>query len=237
MDAGASAKPNLMLKRQGDDGKSEATGSTQTSSQTSSESRQKVDDTNIRTRTSGSVGVETRERSGVSVRSRTTVHDEPSVSVRRRSVTTVEDDEPSVVVKKKRPAKKVVVKKKPSARYAVRSRRVVEDEPSVSVRRRTVRTYEENEPSVSVRNRTTVRGGVNIERNNTSSSTSIRRESDDSNVSASTGQKTNTETTGSVSSTMEKSSSGVKANASGSSEAGGKSRLLRRQGGSMDAPQ
>ena len=127
MDAGASGKPNLMLRKQGgdgkadagakmqSDGKSEVTGSTRTS--TSSESRQGVDDTNIRTRTSGSVGVESRERTGVSVRSRTTVHEEPSVSVRRRSVTTVEDDEPSVVVKKKRPAKKVVVKKKkPSAR-------------------------------------------------------------------------------------------------------------------------
>ncbi len=74
MDAGASGKPNLMLRKQGgdgkadagakmqSDGKSEVTGSTRTS--TSSESRQGVDDTNIRTRTSGSVGVESRERTG-----------------------------------------------------------------------------------------------------------------------------------------------------------------------------
>ena len=107
----------------------------------------------------------------------------------------------------------------------MRSRRVVEEEPSVSVRRRTVRTYEENEPSESVRSRTTVRSGVNVERN--SSSTSIRRESSDTNVPASTRQRTNAETT----SNMETSSGDVKANASGSGEAGGNSRLLRRQGG------
>ena len=90
------------------------------------------------------MGVENRERSGVSVRA-SSVHEEPSVSVRRRSVTTVEDDEPSVVREEEASGEEVVVKKKPSARCAVRSRRVVEDEPSVSVRRRTVRTYEENE--------------------------------------------------------------------------------------------
>jgi hypothetical protein len=112
---------------------------------------------------------------------------------------TVQDDEPSVVIKKKHaPKKKVVVrKKKPSSKVVVHSRsRHVVEEP-VSVRRRTVRTYEESEPSVSVRSRTTVRGGVNVEHRN--SSVGVRQQSNESAVSNSSRQRIHTESTGSVS--------------------------------------
>jgi hypothetical protein len=179
-----------------------------------------------------------RERSGVSVRSRTTVHEEPSVEVRRRRSVTMIQDEPETrtVIKHRAPAKKKVVvrKKKPHSRYVVRtSRRHVVEEPSVSVRRRTVRRYEVDEPSVSVNRRTTVRrsqdvgvsGGISVGQRRSN----IRMQSNDTNVSTTTRQRMNSETTGSVSGRTK----ATTRSGSGSSEQGGTRRLPVQEGGSM----
>jgi hypothetical protein len=190
------------------------------------------------------VGVQTQERSGVSVHSRTTTRDEPSIEVRRRrSVTTIQDDEPETrtVIKHKAPTKKKVVvrKKELGSRYVVRTRsRHVVEEPSVSVRHRTVRRFETEEPSVSVNRRTTVHrtrdvgvsGGVSVEqrRNN------IRTQSNDTNVSTTTRQRTNSETTGSVSGrTNANTSSGSASSGRNSSEQSGARKLPMQEGGSM----
>jgi hypothetical protein len=163
----ASEKPTadseLMLRqRTGGQNQVESTGSEQ--------SRQRIgtrnSDTSVRTRVDGGsrLGVETRERNGVAVHSRTVREvSEPSVEVRRRrTVTTIRDDGPEVhrtVIKRVKLAKKVVVRKmRPNSRYVVRthSRQYVE-EPSVAVRRRSVHRFEVDEPRVSVSRRTTIR--------------------------------------------------------------------------------
>ena len=117
------------------------------------------------------MGIESRERRGVSVHSRT-VRDDPSVTVvnRRRSVrsVSVEDDGPTVVTRKAKGKKVVVKKKKSGPRYVVRGgRRVVVhgyDEPSsVSVRsRRTIHERSATGVSVGVGASVRERSGVSV---------------------------------------------------------------------------
>ncbi|MGO4571409.1 hypothetical protein [Microvirga sp. 2TAF3] len=197
-------------------------------------------DTHVRTRVeSGArIGVEARERSGVSVRSTRTVREveEPSVSVtHRRMVTTYDEPTTEVhrtVVKNKPSIKKVVVKKrKPSTKVVVSKRRhYVVDEP-VEVRRRTVRRYEIDEPNVSVTRRTTVHQtrdvspsvGVSVERHRTSV-----RPSGDVNVSTTTRQRSSSpEATGSVTTRTQMNASGnIRGGSSGSTNL-----RLQQQGG------
>ncbi|MEZ0170305.1 hypothetical protein [Microvirga sp. TS319] len=171
-----------MPNRQQSGATEQATGSVRNGESTSVRS-------NVSTREHGGtrvgVGIESRERTGVSVRSRTVREvEEPSVSVRRhRRVTTIEEPDTEIrhtVIKKKPSTKKVVLKKRNTKKVAVKKRhyRVV-DEP-VEVRRRTVRRYEEvSEPRVSVNRHTTVRTrheapsvGVSVEQRRSSTRTS-----------------------------------------------------------------
>lgn len=135
--------------------------------------------TGARSETNVRVGVESRGREN-GLRERGVRSDRSDVEVRRRSVTTVSSAEPEsrTVVRQGGVKKKVVIrKKKKGAHYVVRSRRNVVEEPSISVRRRSVRRIETSEPEVSVRTRTrtsvtrsqeeSVRGGASIERRDT----------------------------------------------------------------------
>lgn len=175
--------------------------------------------------TGAQVGVESRERTGVSVR-RSTVHEvsEPSVEVRRRrSVTSIEEPATEVhrtVVKHRMPAKKKLVIRKKPARYVMRTRHVVE-EPSVAIRRsRTVRRYEVNEPSVVTHRRTTVRRDVSV-----GTGVSVERRAPSAGVSVSTQQRSSAPaTTGTVSTRSQTSTTG-------SASTGGTNLRLKQQGG------
>jgi len=218
----------LMRNLSGAGGQSEKTGATQRESsgvQTDGRARQESG-------TRVGVGIETRERSGVSVRTRTVREiDEPSVSVtRRRSVTTYEEPETEIhrTVVKKKPAKKVAVKKvKRTNKVVSKKRRYQVVEQPVEVRRRTVRRYEEvSEPSVSVRSRTTIhrtqdtspRVGVSVE----------QRRSNDVNMSTNRTRSSSPDTTGSVST---RSTNDVKGSTSNSTR-GNSTNMRLQQGGS-----
>jgi hypothetical protein len=206
----SSGGPNIELRqRSGGQSQSETTGATEIRR---SGTRSGEESVRTRTESGARIGVETRERTGVSVRSRTTVEDEPIEVRRRRSVMTIEDDEPETrtVIKRKAPSKRVVVKKrKPASRFAVRSRsRQIVEEPSVEVRRRTVRRTEFDEPDVSVSRRTTLRRsqevgvgtGVSVEQRRSSVRQQSSSQTNDMGVSATTRRRsTSPETTGSVS--------------------------------------
>ncbi len=239
-----SSGSNMMLhKRSGgqDQMKTETTGSTR--------SQDSGSQTSIRTRQEGGarvgIGVESHERPGVSVRSRT-VHEvnEPSVSVtRRRSVTTYNEPDTEIhrtIVKTKHGAKKVAVKKKkPSSKVVMRkkTRYHVVQEPVEVRRSRTVHRYEVDEPSVSVQRRTTVhqtrdvspRVGVSVEQRG---GTSVN--SRDVNVSTSRQRSSSPETTGTISnrSRTDMTTGGASGNASHSGSGTSTKVPMKQQGGS-----
>jgi hypothetical protein len=155
-------------------GASQAQGRSESTTQGASSSQtQRSEQTTTRSRTGASVGIESREERGVSVRHRVrSVSEEPSVAIRRRRSVTIEDEPSEVrrtVIKRGKAAKKVAVKKR-GKKVVVRGRRPVVAEGVSVTRRRSVRSVDVSEPSVSVSRRTTIRAS---ERANVRSNVSV----------------------------------------------------------------